>query len=132
MARERGLDLVEVSPKTDPPICRIMDYGKFLYRKAKKERALKTKQKPPGLKGVRIGFKTSEHDLAFKAKQTAAFLKKRNRVKIDLVLRGREKAMREMARKRLDHFLTLIEEPYKLEQPPKPNMRGFEMVISPS
>lgn len=130
MAHERGLDLVEVSPKENPPICKIMDLGKHLYKRSKMEREQKTKRKPVDLKGIRLGFKTSEHDLAFKAKNASRFLKKGHKVKIDMRLRGREKALQDHARKQLDHFLTLIDEPYKIMQEPKRNPSGFSIVIS--
>lgn len=128
MAREKNLDLVEVAPNTRPSICKIMDYGKYQYEKAKKER--ERKQKRSDLKGIRIGFRTSEHDLAFKASQTDKFLKKGHKARVELRLRGREKSLRELAREKLVRFLTLIEEPHKIEQEIRSGPAGFTVVIS--
>jgi len=91
-----------------------MDYGKYQYAKAKQERGRKIQK--TDLKGVRIGFRTSEHDLKFKAANIDKFLKKGHKVRIELRLRGREKGLRDLARKKLVGFLTVIEEPYKTEQ----------------
>src|SRR3989344_5082692 len=93
LAREKELDLVEVGPNVQPPIAKIMDYGKYIYQKERQEKKAKTKQKEQGLKTVRVGFKTGEHDLQFKSKQVSEFLQEGNVVKIELTLRGREKAL---------------------------------------
>jgi len=79
LAKEKFLDLVEISPKIDPPVCKIMDFGKYQYQKTKKERQNKAKQKSFDIKGIRIRARTNEHDLDFKRKQTEDFLKKATR-----------------------------------------------------
>lgn len=128
LAQERNLDLVEVAPNVRPSICKIMDFGKYQYDKAKKERERKTKKSE--LKEIRIGFRTSEHDLAIKAAQTDKFLSRGHKVKIELRLRGREKSLRGLAREKMVHFFTLIKESYKFEQEIKSSPMGFTTVIS--
>lgn len=132
IARERSLDLVEVSPKAHPPVCRIMDYGKYLYQQSKQQKVAKAKQKKVEIKGVRIGLRTDEHDLSFKKAQTEKFLRQGNKVKIDIVLRGREKAHQDLARKNLQDFLTAIEVPHKIEDQIKRFPGGFNVIIAPT
>lgn len=110
LAKERDLDLVEVSPHPPaggPPIAKIMDYGKYMYRKERQEK--KVKQKIQERKTVRVGFKTGAHDLDFKAKQVNEFLREGHIVKVELTLRGREKALAHMGRQKLEQFLTKLE-----------------------
>jgi translation initiation factor IF-3 len=131
MAQERGLDLVEVSPKASPPVARIMDYGKHLYQQSKQIRIAKAKQKKVETKGVRIGLRTDVHDLGFKKTQTDKFLRQGDKVKIDIVLRGREKAHQDLARTNLENFLKSIETPYKVEDHIKRFPGGFNVLIAP-
>ena len=131
LAQERGLDLVEVSPKATPPVCRIMDYGKHLYQQSKQLRIAKARQKKVETKGVRLGLRTDSHDLDFKKTQSEKFLKQGDKVKIDIVLRGREKAHQDLARKNLDLFLKSITVPYKIEDPIKRFPGGFNVIIAP-
>ena len=98
LAREQMLDLVEVSPKAVPPVCRIMDYGKHIYQQSKQLRIAKARQKKIETKGVRLGLKTDTHDLEFKRVQLEKFLKHGDKVKIEVILRGREKAHQDLAR----------------------------------
>jgi len=131
MARERELDLVEVSTKAQPPVCRIMDYGKHLYQQSKQQQAAKAKQKKVDTKGVRMGLRTDTHDLTFKKNQTEKFLRQGDKVKIDIILRGREKAHHELARTNLEQFLKNIETPYKTEEAIKRFPGGFNVIIAP-
>jgi translation initiation factor IF-3 len=131
LAREHLLDLVEVSPKAQPPVCRIMDYGKHLYQQSKQLRIAKAKQKKVEIKGIRIGFRTDTHDLDFKKVQANKFLKQGDKVKIDIVLRGREKAHQDMARENLQKFIATIETPYKVEDPIKRFPGGYNVTIAP-
>jgi len=131
IARSRELDLVEVSPKANPSVCRIADYGKFQYQKNKQEKASKTKQKKVETKGIRIGIRTDEHDLMFKKSQADKFLSKGNMVKIDIVLRGREKAHQDLAKSNLENFIKRIEVPYKVDEELKKFPGGFNIIISP-
>jgi translation initiation factor IF-3 len=132
IAREREMDLVEVAPMAKPPVCRIMDYGKFQYQQSKQDRISKAKQKKVEVKGVRIGVRTDDHDLGFKKDQVEKFLKKGDKVKIEIVLRGREKAHAELARTNLIDFLKSIVTDYKVEQDIKRFPGGFNVVITPN
>lgn len=132
MAQDRGLDLVEVSPKATPPVARIMDYGKHLYQQSKQIRISKAKQKKVETKGVRIGLRTDTHDLGFKKAQSEKFLRQGDKVKIDIVLRGREKAHQDLARTNLEGFLKSIEVPYKIEDHIKRFPGGFNVLIAPA
>ncbi|MEK7138811.1 MAG: translation initiation factor IF-3 [Patescibacteria group bacterium] len=106
LAQDRDLDLVEVSPQLQPPIAKIMDYGKYMYRKERQEK--KTNQKIQERKTVRVGFKTGAHDMDFKAKQVNEFLKEGHMVKIELTLRGREKALAHIGRQKLEQFMSKL------------------------
>lgn len=131
IARSRELDLVEIAPIAKPPVCKIMDYGKYQYQQSKQERLNKAKQKKVEVKGIRIGIRTDTHDLDFKKNQAEKFLKKGDKVKTEIVLRGREKAHQELARKTLSDFLKTIAVPYKMEQEIKRFPGGFNALITP-
>ncbi len=131
LAREKELDLVEVSPKAQPPVCRIMDYGKEQYKQSKQQRLAKAKQKSTETKGIRLGLRTDKHDLSNKQNQIEKFLKKGNKVKIEIVLKGREKAHQDLARENLKNFLGQIETPYKIEEDIKRFPAGFNVIIAP-
>jgi translation initiation factor IF-3 len=128
LARERELDLVEVAPLAKPPVCRIIDYGKFQYQHAKVN---KVKQKKVEVKGLRIGFKTDDHDLEVKINQTAKFLEKGNKVKIEIRLKGREKMHKDKARENLQNFIKAVSAPHELEQEIKPFPGGFNVILMP-
>lgn len=130
-AREQELDLVEVAPLAKPPVCKIMDYGKYQYQQSKQERLSKAKQKKIEVKGIRIGIRTDEHDLEFKKNQAEKFLKKGDKVKIEIRLKGREKAHQDLARKNLTEFVKRIAVPYKMEQEIKRFPGGFNLIITP-
>ncbi len=107
-----------------------MEYGKYQYQKSRQERQQRAKQKKTEIKGVRIGLRTSQHDLEIKAKQAEKFLIKGHKVKIELILRGREKAHLDLAKEKLDEFIKLISSEIKIEQEIKRQPRGLNMVIS--
>jgi len=132
IARERELDLVEVSPDSRPPVCRIINYDKYRYQLEKKEKQQRKTSKKTELKEVRLGVRTGEHDLDFKRKKALAFLKEGRKVKIELVMRGRERAHRDLAREVLNAFLAKIqdESQVKVDQPIMGSPRGFNCVIS--
>jgi len=129
ISRERNLDLIQVTDKVDPPVCKITDYGKYLYQKEKKEKNLK---KISTLKEIRIGFNTSLHDLETKAKTAEKFLKKGDKVKIEMRLRGREKALGRFAREKVIKFLEELKNniPFKIERDLKRRPNGFSTIIS--
>jgi len=131
LARSRGLDLVEVAPNAKPPVCKITNYGKFQYSQSKQDRLNKAKQKKTEIKGVRLGIKTDSHDLDFKKKQTEKFLSKGNKVKIELRLRGREKAYQSMAVDNIKKFVSSIDIPHKIEEDVKRYPGGFNILIAP-
>jgi len=129
MAQDRGLDLIEVASKTDPPVCRIADFGKFQYQKEKQARQQKDHQKKSGLKGIRIGLNTAKHDLELKVNQAENFLKKGYKVRIEIILRGREKAFQNQAKHKIEEFKSLLKEGVAVEQPITRQPRGFSMII---
>lgn len=129
LARERRLDLVEISVNANPPVCKIADYGKYQYAQEKKERKQKAKQKKSELKGIRIGFTTSSHDLGIKAKQAEKFLKQGHKARIEMRLRGREKAHKELAQEKIRNFLEMIPSEFKIEEDIKKSPRGFTVTI---
>lgn len=130
-AKEREADLVEVSPLAKPPVCRITDYGKLAYHEAKKEQQAKAKQRKVEIKGIRIGFRTDKHDLFFKKNQAEKFMLKGNKVKVELVLRGREKAMNDKARENIRAFMTSLTIPFRIEEDVKRGPKGFTAMIAP-
>jgi translation initiation factor IF-3 len=105
LARQRGLDLVEIAPQASPPVCRIMDYGKFLYELHKKEHEAKKHQKLVQIKEIKFRPKISIHDYTFKMKHVQRFLEEGNKVKITIMLRGRERSRPEMGLQVLDRIL---------------------------
>lgn len=120
IARERGQDLVEVAPNAKPPVARIMDYGAYRYRQQKQAAQQKKHAKKVEIKGVRIGMRISEHDFAHKVDQTRRFLGEGHRIKLELVMRGREQAfqLRSRAYERLDKFVAALEVPIVRESDP--------------
>jgi len=107
-----------------------MDYGKYQYQKSREERKQKSKQRKIEVKGVRIGLKTGQHDLEIKAKQANKFLDQGDKVKIEIILRGREKALLDIAKEKLNNFIELISPEAKIEKQAEKQPRGLSMVIS--
>lgn len=108
IAREKQLDLVEVSPNLNPPVCKIMDYGKHRYKVSKQTRQHNAKQKKVETKNVRISVRTEGHDLEFKARNVIKFMAKGHRVKAEIVLRGREKANTDFAKNKFENFIASV------------------------
>ena len=129
MAQEAGLDLIEIAPNVRPPVCRIMDHGKFQYQKSKQEREQRAKQKKVETKGVRISMRTGQHDLDTKIKQIEKFLGKGDRVKIDMILKGREKSLFMLAKEKLNEFIQSIPTEVKIEQEIRKQPRGLSVVV---
>ncbi len=129
MAMERNLDLIQVTERVEPPVCKIMDYGKYLYRLQKKEKGVKRSTE---VKGIRLRFNISPHDLETRIIQSEKFLRKGNKVKIDMVLRGREKRLSNFAKEKLKTFIKNLEEriPIRLEGEIKRRGRGFVIIVS--
>ncbi|HMK51163.1 MAG TPA: translation initiation factor IF-3 [Thermodesulfobacteriota bacterium] len=125
------LDLVEVSPKSEPPVCRIMDYGKFKYQQSKKAHDAKKKQAVVHLKEVKMRPKTEEHDFQFKLRHIEKFLKEGNKTKVTIVFRGRELAHPDLGRNMLSRIIEEGKEWAKVEQAPKFEGRNFIVVLAP-
>jgi translation initiation factor IF-3 len=131
LAREAELDLVEISPKTVPPVCKIMDYGKYKYQLAKKATEAKKKQTVIQLKELKLGLKIEEHDLAFKLKHIREFLDEGDKVKIIIMFRGREVLHVNLGEKLAQKIIEAIKDVGELEQKPKFDGRNIVMVFSP-
>lgn len=129
-AYDAGLDLVEIAPNTTPPIAKIIDYGKFKYLQEKKEREQHKKQKETGLKSVRISLGIGAHDKNVKAEMAKEFLKNGDKVSVEMVLRGREKANKDFARKKFMEFVELLGDDVMIDQPLRPGPRGMTMIVS--
>lgn len=117
LARERGLDLVEVAPNAKPPVCKLLDYGAYQYRIEKAERKQKAHQKKIEVKGVRLSFKIGDHDLGHRVSIAKKFLEEGNKVKIEMILRGRENAHRDYAEGIFKKFLAQLESDVIIESP---------------
>jgi translation initiation factor IF-3 len=131
MAANVELDLVEVSSKSEPPVCRIMDYGKFKYQQSKKAHEAKKKQAVVHIKEVKMRPKTEEHDFQFKVKHIERFLKEGDKIKVTVVFRGRELAFPDHGRNMLNRIQELVKEWGKVEQNPKFEGRNFVMILTP-
>ncbi len=130
-AVEFELDLVEVAPNSDPPVCKIMDYGKFRYEESKKEHERKKKQATVTLKEVKLRPKTEEHDLIHKTKQLLSFLKEDCKVKITVMFRGREITHPEQAHTLIKKILEMVKDEAQVEQPAKFEGRNMTMILGP-
>jgi translation initiation factor IF-3 len=122
---------VEVAPKANPPVCKLLDYGKYLYRQNKIEQKHKKMQKQSEMKGVRLSLRIDQHDLETKIRQARGFLEERNSVKVVLMFRGREAAHVDLARKKLDFFAKSLQDVGQLEEFPKKQGSQMIMIIVP-
>ncbi len=132
MAEERGYDLVEVAPNAVPPVCRLLDYGKFRYEQSKKEREARRNQKQSELKQIRLMPKTDDHDVAVKANQARRFLLAGDKVKFNLRFRGREMAHPEIGRQMLDQIAEQLSDIAVIEQKPLMEGRVLSMLLAPT
>ncbi|RPH94511.1 translation initiation factor IF-3 [candidate division KSB1 bacterium] len=126
LARQEGLDLVEIAPLATPPVVKIMDFGKYKYELAKKERVARRKQQVTVLKGIRLTPSTDEHDLMTKVKMARKFIEEGAKVKASIVFRGRMITHQEFGTRMLDRLATELADVAKLEMPPK--MEGPRMM----
>lgn len=131
MAEEAELDLVMISPSAKPPVCKIMDVGKFIYEQAKKEKEAKKNQKVISIKEVRVSLTIEEHDIAIKAKNAMKFLKDGDKVKITVRFRGREMELSHMGAKILENFIKKLEDVSVVEKPIKREGRNMTVVLGP-
>ncbi len=130
-AEEFGLDLVEVSPNANPPVCKIMDYGRFKYQQDKKQQEAKKKQSRIQVKEIKVRPKTDTHDLEVKLGHIRKFIEKRNKVKVTVVFRGREITLTDRGRELLNLIAEQAAEFAAIEQPPKLEGRTMNMVLGP-
>ena len=130
-ARDKNLDLVEVNPKASPPVCKILDYGKYKYDEKKKQRETKRKQNIVEIKEVKLRPKTDDHDLDVKVRATRRFLESGNKVKVVCRFRGREITHPQRARMQLDFMASKVEDIANLEQPPGMEGRTMAMMVAP-
>lgn len=131
-AREKGLDLVEISPTANPPVCRIMDYGKFLYEQEKKERAAKKKQKVITVKEVKFSVNVDEHDYEFKKNNVIRFLGEGDKVKASLRFRGREMAHTRLGRNVLERLVTDVGDRGIVEFRPRMEGNTMHLILAPA
>ncbi|MBU4349858.1 translation initiation factor IF-3 [bacterium] len=131
LAEKSNLDLVEVAPDADPPVCRIIDYGKYKYLLDKKNRSGKKKQKSSGMKEIKMRPNIGEHDYNFKVKNLCKFLEEGNQVKITIMFRGREMRYLDLGRELLDRITKHTEEIAKVVKEPKLEGRNMILVLMP-
>ena len=126
-AEELELDLVEISPKANPPVCKIMEYKKFLYEQKKKQKEIKAKSTKVVVKEIRLGPNTDEHDFNFKLKHAIKFLEEGSKIKVDVFFKGRSIVYKEKGEYILLRFASELEEVAKVEQLPK--LEGKRMIM---
>ena len=130
-AEKAGLDLVEVSPTAEPPVCKIMDYGKYRYKQSKKLHDAKKSQTVIHVKEIRLRPKTEEHDIQVKVKHIKKFLEKHDKVKISMMFRGREIAFTEIGRKLMEEIKSQLADDCVIDQEPRLEGRSMVMIVSP-
>jgi len=131
IAAERDLDLVEVAPTARPPVCKIMDYGKYKYEQAKRDREARKNQKVITIKEVRMTPKTDEHDFQVKARSTEKFLKNGDKVKVTVRFRGREIVHSDLAKQLLERLADQVKDISMIERVPKLEGRNMIMILAP-
>lgn len=131
LAEEKDLDLVMISPNAKPPVCKIMDYGKFVYEQSKKEKEAKKKQKVISIKEIRVSLTIEEHDIDIKAKNARKFLLDGDKVKITVRFRGREMELGHIAERILNNFTAKLEDVSIIEKKPKREGRSMTLVLGP-
>ncbi|MDQ7041018.1 MAG: translation initiation factor IF-3 [Rhodothermus sp.] len=132
MARQRGLDLVEVAPNANPPVCRIIDYGKFRYEQQKKEKEARRKQHAQQIKEIRFRPHTDTHDFEFKTRHARHFLEDGHKVKAWVQFRGRDIIYQDAGLDLLRRFIEALQDVAKIDQPPKMEGRRMTLILSPT
>lgn len=130
-AQQKGLDLIEVAPNAQPPVCRIMDYGKFKYEMGKKEREQHRKQRQQEVKGIKMRPVTAEHDFQVRLKHTLEFLEEGDKVKVSIQFKAREITHPEIGRRLLDKMIEAVGEKAIIEKPPSLEGKMMTMILSP-
>ena len=131
-AKDSGLDLVKISPNANPPVCKIIDYGKYRYEMSRKAKEAKKKQRIVETKEIRLSPNIDVNDLNTKANQARKFLTKGDKLKVSLRFRGREMAHKDVGRQMMDQFVEKLEDIAVVDKPPKMEGRSMVMFISPS
>ena len=131
IAYERNLDLVEVAPNSVPPVCRLLDFGKYQYERQKQEREARKAQKVIEIKEIRLRPRTGDHDIGVKVRQTLGFLEEGSKVKVAVRFRGREITHPEIAREQLDEFVERVGDAAIIEVQPSMEGRNLFMLLSP-
>lgn len=131
IAREKEVDLVEISPKADPPVCKVIDYGKMLYAQKKKEQHAKKQGKALEIKGIRLTFRMAGGDLERQRKLAENFLTKGHSLRVQLLMKGREMAHRDLANEKMDNFIKLLEEVAMPDQHPKGSRNQIIALLRP-
>jgi len=132
IAREHNLDLVEVAPQADPPVCRLLDYGKYAYERSRRAREAKKASKPVEIKEIRLRPKTGEHDINFKVNRMRSFLKEGFKVRVRVLFRGREITYPEIAQQMLVKIATGLNDVAVVENQPRMEGRSMFMVLAPA
>jgi translation initiation factor IF-3 len=130
-AEEAGLDLVEIAPQANPPVCKIIDFGKFTYEIQKKEKLQKKNQVLSVLKEIRLHPNTDTHDFDFKARHAVNFIEQGDKVKVSVIFKGRELAFTELGENLLKKFIERLSEVAKVEQEPKFEGRAMHTILAP-
>ncbi len=131
IAEREGLDLVKISPNTNPPVCKIMDYGKFMFDKAKKEKEQRKNQKVVALKEVQLSMTIEQHDIDIKAKNAIKFLQNGDKVKVSIRMSGRQQAYASRGVETENAFAESLEEYATIEKPAKVEGRNIIMILAP-
>jgi len=132
IAQQKGLDLVEVAPKASPPVCKIMDYGKYMYEQKKRAREAKKHQKTAELKEIRFKYDIADHDYQFKLRHAEKLLGSGKRVKISIIFRGREVVHADLGRKMLEKFAAALSHVGSIEQYPRMDGRMMSILLVPN
>jgi len=130
-AERRELDLIEVAPDANPPVCRIIDYGKFRYEQRKKQKDAQKKSKQMEIKGIRVRPNTDDHDIAFKSRHAIKFLRAGDKVRFTVIFRGPELRHKEIGQQQLERFIAALADYATVDQPPKMEGRRMTMVLEP-
>jgi translation initiation factor IF-3 len=130
-AEKRSLDLIEVAPDAKPPVCRIIDYGKFRYEQRKKQKEAQKKSKQTEIKGIRVRPNTDDHDLDFKSRNALKFLRHGDKVKFTVIFRGPELRHKEIGQKQLERFIANLADYATVDQSPRMEGRRMTMVLDP-
>lgn len=131
LANERQLDLVEIAPQAVPPVCKIIDFGKYKYEQQKREKIQRKNQVVSVLKEIRLHPNTDVHDFQFKAKHAANFIEEGNKVKVSVIFKGRELAYTEQGEELINKFIETLSDIAKVEVPPKMEGRSMSAILIP-